>query len=271
MISILKSIKNFISDIISSRYLIYEMTKNDFKKTYTGSWLGILWTFIQPLALTMIFLLIFGMGFRGGAPIGDVPFVVWFLCAMFPWQFFSGSLGENTKVINTYSYLVKKVNFRVSIIPIVKIFSNTIVHGIFLLFLIIVIFIYGIPANYYWFQIIYYLIGMFILLLGLSWLLSAINVFASDVSSIVSIILRLGFFFTPIFWRLDKVSETYRFIFKLNPMYYIVEGYRDCFINHIPFWQHGFETIYFWSFTLIALFLGVIVFHRLRPHFGDVV
>jgi lipopolysaccharide transport system permease protein len=268
---IIKSIYNFLSDIINSRYLIYEMTKNDFKKTYTGSWLGILWTFIQPLALTMIFLLIFGMGFRGGAPIGDVPFVVWFLSAMFPWQFFSGALGENTRVINNYSYLVKKVNFRVSIVTIVKILSNSIVHIIFMMILVIVMFIYDIPADYYWLQIVYYFIAMFVLLLGLSWLFSSMNVFASDVSNVISIILRLGFFFTPIFWKIDNVAETYRFIFKLNPMYYIVQGYRDSFINHVPFWYHGFETIYFWIFTLISLFIGILVFHRLRPHFGDVV
>ncbi len=271
MKALVNAIINFVKDLVDSRYTIFQLTKRDFSSTYTGSWIGFMWTFIQPLALTMIFMLVFGLGFRSRAPIGEVPFVVWFLCGYFSWNFFSSTLSQNTNSINSFAYLVKKVNFRVSIIPLVKILSQGILHLIFIAILIIVFSFYKIWPTVYWFQFFYYFIATFLLLTGLSWLVSAVNVFASDVGNMMKIIIRLGFFATPIFWRLDSVAESYRFIFKLNPMYYVVTGYRDSFINQVAFWEHPGLTIYFWSFTLISLFLGIIVFVRLRPHFADVV
>lgn len=267
----MKIIKEFILDLINNKRIIKELVARDIKDTHIGSLLGFMWTFIQPLALTMIFMLVFGFGFRSTSPVGDVPFVVWFLCALFPWNFFGGTLNQNLNSINSFSYLVKKVKFRISIIPLVKIISQGLIHLVFILILIIILNAYGVYPTFYWIQFIYYFIATLLLLTGLSWLFSAINVFVKDVGKIIAIFIQLGFFATPIFWRLDSVAESYRFIFKLNPMYYVVTGYRDSFINQIAFWERPELTIYFWSFTLISLFLGIIVFVRLRPHFADVV
>ena len=230
-----------------------------------------MWTFIHPLALTMIFMLVFGLGFRSHAPIGEVPFVVWFLCGLFSWTFFSETVAQNTRIFNTYSYMVKKVNFRLSIIPLVKIFSNSVLHFIYLFFLVVVLLLlYSIPITIYWLQLIYYFAAMLLLTTGVSWLVSSINVFVKDVGQAMSIIIRLGFFATPIFWKIENVADQYQFIFLLNPMYYILQGYRDSFINQVPFWEHPGMTFYFWGFTAVTLVVGIIVFIRLRPHFADV-
>jgi ABC-type polysaccharide/polyol phosphate export permease len=123
----------------------------------------------------------------------------------------------------------------------------------------------------YTLQLIYYLAAMFFLLLGLGWITSSTSIFVQDVSNIVMIITQFGFWLTPIIWNITRIPEKYRWIIKLNPMCYIVNGYRDSLIYKIPFWSKPYETIYFWFFTLMVLLIGVVVFRRLKPHFGEVI
>ena len=100
--------------------------------------------------------------------------------------------------------------------------------------------------------------------------MSALSTFFKDTSYLVSIVLQIGFWATPIFWNKDQMeSETIRQILKLNPIYYIVEGYRESFLYHIPFWSHPVQTLYFWIFTLVICILGWRTFKKLRPHFAD--
>lgn len=261
----------FFKDLFSNRNIIWELVKRDMKTSYVGSFLGILWTFIHPFALTLIFMLIFGLGFRSGAPIGEVPFFIWFLAGYIPWIFFSSSISANTNCINSFSYLVKKLNFRISIIPMIKLLTNIVIFLIYIISLMIFMLIWSVPISLYIFQIFYYFIAMFILIMGSSYLLSSTNVFIKDIGNVNSILLQLGFFATPIFWSIDNVAPEYQIIFRINPMLYIVQGFRDSLFNFEPFWTHLYETIYFWSFTGLITILGVFVFIKLRPHFADVV
>lgn len=111
---------------------------------------------------------------------------------------------------------------------------------------------------------------MFVLVLGISWLISSLRVFMKDVAQVVSVVLQLGFWVTPIFWSIKMVPEEYMYVLKLNPMVYIVEGYRNCFIYEMWFWETYKHTPYFLIITLFFLIVGAVVFRRLRPHFGDV-
>ena len=266
---IIRKILSFLADIYEKRYILKELIKRDTKQVYTGSVLGFTWTIIQPVAMTIIFMVVFGMGFKS-APVDNVPFVVWFLCGLIPWNYFTVCITSNTSVIHQYSFLVKKINFRVSVLPIVKIMSSLLVNVAFVMVLCIILLIYGMEFSLYWFQFIYYLVALMFLLLGLSWFLSAIDVFARDVEQLVGIILQLGFFATPIFWNIEVMKEPFRTILMYNPMYYIIEGYRNSFIFHIPFWNNIEMGLYYWGVTLFFMILGILVFSRLRPQFADV-
>ena len=157
-----------------------------------------------------------------------------------------------------------------SILPVVKLVGTFVTHSIFLLLLMVLILLYGMPFSIYWFQALYYFGAMSVLVLGLSWIFSSINVFARDTGQIVSIILQFGFWGTPIFWDIGIMPEKIQFIIKLNPMYYIVQGYRESFIYFIPFWKHLELTIYFWTVAIFLFIIGALIFRRLRPHFADV-
>ena len=100
-------------------------------------------------------------------------------------------------------------------------------------------------------------------------MLSALAVFFKDIGQLVSMFLQIGFWITPIFWNSENVPLWIEKIIKLNPMYYIVRGYRDSFIYKVPFWERINTSIYFWVITIILLILGALVFKKLRPHFAD--
>jgi lipopolysaccharide transport system permease protein/teichoic acid transport system permease protein len=111
---------------------------------------------------------------------------------------------------------------------------------------------------------------MLVLALGLSWITSALVVFVRDVGQVVLVVLQFGFWATPIFWNLDMMPAQVRMWLKLNPMYYLVQGYRDSFLHFVPFWQHPALTVYFWSVTAVIFIAGAMIFQRLKSSFADV-
>ena len=231
--------------------------------------MGIIWAFIQPLAMLLILWFVFDVGFKQ-KPINDVPFIIWLSTAYIPWVFFAGSINSSTFSILSNKFLIKQINFRVSILPIVSVFSEWMLHIFFLLMLFVMLLLYEIPINLYSLQVFYYMFAMIVLLLGSGWLLSSVNVFSKDVGHIIGIFVQFGFWLTPIFWKIEFVPESYRWIVKLNPMFYIIEGYRDSLINQVWFWEHPVRSCYFWIVTSIIFVVGVLAFKKLRPHFTDV-
>lgn len=268
------TMKNFyplvlIEDIIINRKLLWQMTKRDFKQRYLGSYLGILWAFIQPTVTVLIFWFVFQVGFKS-MPMNNFPFILWLVCGMFPWFFLSESIQSASNSVIESAFLVKKIVFRVELLPIVKIISAFVVHIFFVAVLFAMFAAYGYLPTVYVLQIIYYAFAMICLSLGLSWLTSSLAVFLRDVRQLVAMMLQFGFWGTPIFWNLQMIPERFQFILKLNPAYYLVEGYRQSFISHEWFWEHLYLTAYFWAVTLAIMFIGAWCFKKLRPHFADV-
>lgn len=260
---------NFLLTLVQRRFLIVEMAKRDIATQHVGSLLGFFWTFINPLVMIFILWLVFSVGFRA-APRGDVPFVIWLTAGMAIWSTFTEIINGSTAVIIGNAHLVKKVVFPLSILPVVKLVGSFITHSVFLIMLLALIVLHGRPFSLYWLQFLYYFGAMSVLALGLSWITSSVNIFARDTGQIVNVILQFGFWGTPIFWDIGIMPERLRFFLKLNPMFYIVQGYRESFIYFVPFWQHGQMTLYFWGVTGVVFILGATIFLRLRPHFADV-
>lgn len=265
-----RSVFILIKELNNNKVLIWNLSKNDFKTKYAGSYLGITWAFIQPIVTILIYWFVFGFGLKAGSPIKDVPFILWFMAGLVPWFFFQEALLNATNCMMEYSYLVKKVVFKISILPIVKIISALFVHLVFIGFLFIVAAIYGFYPSQYTIQLIYYSFCTFFIVLSLSYATSAIIIFFKDLGQIINIFLQMGMWMTPIMWSYTIVPERFQWIVKLNPMFYIVQGYRDTIINHVWFFERYFQTVYFWAITLGLFAFGAIIFKKLKPHFADV-
>ena len=265
----LKLLLSFPIDIFRSRRLLFELTKKDLRQRYLGSYLGILWAFIQPAITVLILWFVFQVGFKS-MPVDNVPFVLWLVCGMFPWFFISDSISGATDSIVASSYLVKKVVFRVSLLPVVKIISALLIHVFFVGLLFLMFAAYGHTPTLYNLQVVYYIFAAMCLVLGLSWLTSALVIFLKDIGQLVAMLLQFGFWATPVFWSVKMIPEKYMIFLKLNPAYYIIEGYRNCFIYEKWFWQDANLTVYYWLITAFIMLVGAVAFRKLRPHFADV-
>lgn len=264
----IKGFLNFFKGLIDDRKVIFDLGKNDFKAKYTNSLLGIIWAFMLPLTIILVLWFVFQVGFRS-APVDDIPFILWYIPAFLAWNFFTDAFGNGAACIFDYSYLVKNMKFRVSTLPVVKIISASFVHMFFIVFIFVMYAIYGRYPNVYNIQVIYYYFCMVVLLLGVTWIMSALSVFSRDVLNIISLIVQVGFWATPLVWDPSTMPRTVQIIVKINPMYYICVGYRETFSAKIWFWEHPCLTAYFWAFALIQLAIGAYVFHKLRPQFAD--
>ncbi len=260
---------DFLKAIIKNRTLLLSLTKNDLKQKYQGNFLGVAWALIQPTATIVIFWFVFQVGFKS-KPVDNFPFILWLVAGMFPWFYFAEGLSNGTNSIIANSFLVKKVVFRVSLLPIVSLLSALSIHIFFIFFMFAMFMYYGYMPEIYWLQLIYYVFALSIFLLGLSWITSSVVVFFKDMGQLVAIIIQFGFWLTPIFWNIAIIPEKYHWLIELNPIVYIIEGYRNSMIYHKWFWEDMHMTIYYWVFTLVIFMIGGLTFKKLRPHFADV-
>jgi ABC-type polysaccharide/polyol phosphate export permease len=248
--------------------LIKQLTVRDFRNRYIGSLLGLFWAICQPLAMMSILWLVFTYGLKMGTP-NSTDFACWFFTANIAWIFFQEVILNTTNVYQEYAYLVRKVNFRLSILPIVKILSSLVLHAIFIGIVLLILLFNRVEPQWEWVQVIYYTGCLVMLSLGMGWLFASLNVFMRDIAQIVAIMLQFGFWLTPIVWNYEVVPERWRFLIDLNPVYYITEGYRASLLYKHHIWDNWGSMIYFWGFTISTLFIGLFVFRRLRPHFAD--
>ena len=258
------------SSVYYNYKIVWRLSKNDFKTKYAGSYLGIFWAFVQPVVTTLVYWFVFQVGLKSGRT-SDFPFALWLMSGLIPWFFFQDALLGGTSALLDYNYLVKKVVFEIDILPVVKVISALFVHVFFTVFILILCACYGYFPSIYTVQILYLMICNFVLVVGLSYLASAIVGFFRDLTQIINIILQVGIWLTPIMWDASAyLGSKLQFVMKLNPMYYIVEGFRRSLLAKE--WIIGNEmwTIYFWVVTLCIWMLGVIVFKRLKVHFADV-
>ena len=264
-----KLMLSWIRDIVSNRRLIFELSKSDFKMRYAGSNLGVVWAFVQPVVTIIIYVFVFQVGFKS-VPVENVPYVLWLVAGIVPWFFLSEALLNATNSLLEYSYLVKKVVFKINILPMVKIMSAIYVHVFFVVIAIAMYLINGIPLRIYALQLIYYSVCTTVLVLGLSYITSSIVLFFRDLSQIVNILLQFGMWLTPIMWSINMMGPKLAMIMKLNPMYYITDGYRDALYNGVWFWEKTGQTMYFWILAVLLLLVGSTVFKKLEKHFADV-
>ena len=262
-----KTRTSLVKDVYENRHLVSKLAKNDFKTRYAGSYLGIIWAFVQPVVTVLVYWFVFGLRTSGTE---NPAFILYLLAGIVPWFFFQDALNSGTNALLEYNYLVKKVVFKISVLPVIKIISALFVHAFFVLFTVILFTCYGYYPDLYTLQIFYYTFCMMMLVLGIVYATSAVVIFFRDLSQIINIVLQVGVWLTPIMWKLQMIPEKLQWIFKLNPLYYVVNGYRDAFYQKQWFFEHPLNTLYFFGFTIAMYLLGTNIFGRLKVHFADV-
>lgn len=259
-------------ELFQSRHLIWKLAKNDFKKRYAGSYLGAVWAMVQPVVTVVMYYIVFEVIMGSGRPMAndEIPYVLFLTAGLVPWFYFNESLQNGTNSMLEYNYLVKKVVFKISILPIIKIIAATFIHVFFACILLVIAAIYGYFPSIYTIQLVYYSFCMFILVLGMCYTTCAVMVFFKDLGQIINIALQIGMWATPILWDIESIGPKAQMLVKINPLVYIVNGYRSTIFEKTWFFEDFYSTMYFWIFTVVIFGIGALVFKRLKVHFADV-
>ena len=261
-------------ELFNSRKLIWRLSVNDFKKRYAGSYMGVVWALAQPVVTVLMYWVVFDKIFQSRSQLVaggvDVPYVLFLTAGLVPWFYFQEGLSNGTTSLLEYNYLVKKVVFKISILPLIKIIAATFIHLFFCCLLLLVAVGYGYYPTVYTIQILYYMFCEFMLMLAMSYATCAIQVFFRDLMQIISIALQLGQWATPILWNINMLPDNLQWIIKLNPVTYIVNGYRSSIYEKRWFFEHFYSSTYFWIFTVAVFCIGSMIFKKSKIHFADV-
>ncbi|WP_121613874.1 ABC transporter permease [Mesobacillus foraminis] len=266
----MKSAITVLKEQIQSFYLVRRLSLFELKSKNKNNYLGMLWEILNPGIQLAIYWYVFGYLIRGDdRAVDNYPFFPWLLAGMIMWFFVSPAITEGSKSIYTRIKVISKMSFPLSVVPTYVIFSRLYPHLILVGISVILLQFMGFPVSIYYLQLPYFIFATVALLVSLALLTSTLSTIIRDVQMIVVSSIRMLLYLTPILWARD-LPGFLSVIMKLNPLYYLVEGYRASLIYNewyiITDWQF---TLYFWAFVSFIFIIGSSVHVKFRRHFVD--
>jgi lipopolysaccharide transport system permease protein len=261
---------SFLRTLYANRYMIKSFALADLKKRYAGSFGGLFWSVIQPLFMIFTYYLVFSFVFKAKveADYGTSSYTLWLMGGLIPWLFFSETLSRSTGMLQENRSLVTKTLFPSEILPICLLVSALVSHLIGLAILVVFAVIVSGGISPMAVLIIPYFFLLAVLSLGFSWALSSMNVFIRDIGQFMGIALNLWFFYTPIIFPMSIIPERFKLLFKLNPMYHVVEGYRRSIISGA--YPDYYHLLYLSAVSALIFVVGGLLYKRLKPAFVEV-
>lgn len=256
--------------ILSNLYQYRELLKSNVKKEirgkYKGSILGVLWSFINPLLMVLVYAIVFPYLMR----IEQEDYLIYLITGIIPWNFFTTVINQGMISVRTNAAIIKKVYFPREILPISVAISGLV--NFLISCVIIMLFTIGGGLGVSWHIILLPIIAILQTLfsLGIAAALSAINIYIKDTEYIVAFILNMLFYGTPILYNLDMFNKAPAILLslvKLNPMTQVIQMYRDIFMNHVIPSLGSF--IYTGVLSLVVFLLGMLIFRKLEKGFAE--
>ncbi|SDK14179.1 ABC transporter permease [Sediminibacillus albus] len=257
-------------------YLIRRLSLYEIKSTNQGNYLGVLWEIINPLIQIAIYWFVFGYGIRERANVKlnndlELPFVLWMVAGFVVWFFFFQSTIQASKSIYKRLRMLSKMNFPMSVIPSFVIFSQLYIHLIMIFIVMIFFILSGFSISMYYLQFIYFAFATFAFTYALALITSTLSTIVRDVHMLLAAVLRMVLYLSGILWPISSIDHaTVQFIMKLNPLYYVIEGYRAGYVGtewyFISEWEY---TLYFWALTVVLFLIGSTLHVKFRRHFID--
>ena len=251
-------------------YMIRSMVTRDMRERYMGSYLGFFWSVIHPLTQLLIYYFLFSvvMKMRLGPEYGGTSYAIWLISGLLPWMFFTEVVNRSPDAVLGQASIIKKMVFPSELLPFVHLAAAMVNHfiGLSILMGFILVLGYGISTKLLFVFLYLLIIGMFAL--GVSWLLSSLNVFLRDIGQIISVVINIWFFLTPIMYPGSMIPPEVQGLMKLNPMFHAVEGYRMALLGRADMDVKGLAFLL--VIALITFAIGGLTFQKLKPAFADV-
>ncbi len=257
--------RNILKPLTSHKYLLEQLTQREIKARYKQSIVGYFWVVLNPLAQMFVYTFVFSQVFKFPT---EVPYPLFLFAALLPWTLLQGVVTTATNSLVANDILIKKVAFPREIIPYSVLLAKMIDFLFSSLMFVILMFLYKVPFSYSALLFIPLFFTQFILMTGLSLILSTFNLFYRDIQYLANLVLMIWMYLTPVVYPLSLVPEQYAEVYKMNPMVGIIEGYRAALFG-TPF---DLSTIY-WSVvvSILTFILGYIIFKRSEKVFADIV
>ena len=252
-------------DLYNYRELLKTSVKKDIGGKYKHSFLGVLWSFINPLLQILVYALIFPLVMKNGGSYKD--YTVFMVCGLIPWAYFTTVINRASFIMIENGNILKKVYFPRSILPLSLVTSETInfLVSCIIILAFIVIKGFGISRFILFFPLV--LLIQYVLLLGIALIFSAVTVYMRDIQHFIGVVLQLLFYATPIVYSIDTIPENFRWILKWNPMTYIIEGYRAIFYNQTMPDLKSLGVL--GIISIIILIVGYLLFNKLQKRFAE--
>lgn len=260
-----------IKDHLQYKQQIFKLAKADLVKTYRGAALGWAWAIIKPAVTIFVYWFAFQIGIRSGKPIEGFPFFLWLISGLIPWFYINDMLIQGTESIRKYSYLVTKMKFPISTIPTFVSISKLMVN-IFLIIVMILIFVFmGYPPNIYIIQLPIYILLSFLMFTIFSLFSSLLACMSKDFANLVKSFVTAVFWLSGIVWNVNTIDIPWlKVLLKANPVTYIVEGFRNCFIHKVWIWESPKTLLCFLGILVILIVISVLLYKKLRKEIPDV-
>ncbi|WP_158736192.1 ABC transporter permease [Alteribacillus sp. YIM 98480] len=266
----MKSVGTIIKELWQSIYLINRLALYEIKIKNNNNYLGPLWELITPAFFIAIYWFVFGYGIRDNEDVDGVPFLSWMMAGITIWFFVQPAVTQGSKAIYTKIRMVSKMSFPTSVIPAYVVVSKLYPHFVLLLIIIIFMQFSGYPVNMYYLQFPYFIFSMLILIIAVVLIFSTVTTIIRDEQMFIQSTIRVLLYLTPFLWVTEVLPDNIQSLMRLNPLYYLVEGYRAAFFGEswyfIEHWQY---TLYFWSIVIVLFVIGSMLHMRFRRHFID--
>jgi len=258
-----------LSLMVHKRELLKEFVIREIKGRLAGTFGGVLWTVMSPLATIVAYFFVFSLVLRVSVTVketGTNSFSFFFLTGFFPWIMFADSLAKSASVLVNEASLITKVVFPVELLPISAVIATFIVNGIGF-FLVLIILAFNGFVYWTWAYLPLLIVILAFFTFGLSFFLSALDVFLRDTSEVLNIIIMLWFFGTPVIYPYSMVPAKLLKFFYLNPMSLFVTQFRNAVLVHkIDF----MSMLLLSALSLLSYAIGFWFFKKAKPAFGDV-
>jgi len=270
----MKSAIIVLKEQIEHFYLIRRLSVYELISKNKNNYLGVAWEIINPLIQILIYWFVFGSIRQRAnvevAPGVDAPFITWMLGGFILWTFFYQATTQGSKSIYTRLRMLSRMNFPMSVIPSFVIFSQFYVH-LFMLGVTILIFqLSGFYVSIYYVQLLYFLFATFALIFALALITSTLSTIIRDLHMLLNATLRMVLYLSPVLWQMTILAEPLPTILKLNPLYYLIEGYRaSLFGTGWYFAEHWLYSLYFWAVVIVLLLFGAKLHTKFRRHLID--
>ena len=267
-----KSIRYVIKENVTNLYRIYCISKYELLGEMRDSKFGLFWNFASPTIQVFTFWLVFGIAMNRKAQEG-VEYLPWVVVGLCVWWFIQPCIVQGCSAIFSKTNVITKMKFPVSILPMTVIGKELFNHFCMMLIAFVVLLIYGYYPNIYWLGLVYYLICAILLVEALALITSVLTMLWRDIKKLITSLMRMLLYLSMVLFipTFDSSLHFITYILKLNPVYYIVQGYRDCIFFDKTFLAHPALTAYFWVVIIVLFSIGSFLMYKFKTKFIDLI